>query len=99
MPPSKQKVPLWLKNKNGTPRFTTTNDAIFYARLVYDDKPLVDQIEKSLYAARDELAILTRRENPNLDILMELAVKAQLFRECLDEIKRIQNELQNPKTR
>lgn len=87
-----EKAKRWPRRKSGEIVFKTTHEAVFYANLIYDNKPLLDEIEKSLRAARDHLAIMRQRNNPNLDILMEIAVKAQLFRECLEEVIRIRNE-------
>lgn len=82
----------WPRRKSGEILFNTTNEAIIYAHLIFDDKPLVDEMQQSLYAARDELAILAGRENHDLDIHMQVAVKAQIFRECLEEVVRIMVE-------
>ena len=87
-----EKAEQWPRRKSGEIVFKTTHDAIFYANLIYDNKPLIDEIDKSLKAARNQLSIMRRNNNPNLDLLMEIAVKAQLFRECLDEVMRIMVE-------
>ena len=87
-----EKATLWPRTKSGDIVFKTTHEAVFYANLIYDDKPLVDEIEKFLRAARNKLIIMRRNNNPNLDLFMVIAVKAQLFRECLEEVMRIMVE-------
>lgn len=82
----------WPRRKSGEILFNTTNEAFIYAHLIFDNKALVDEMQQSLYTARDELAILAGRENHDLDIHMQVAVKAQMFRECLEEVMRILTE-------
>lgn len=82
----------WPRRRSGEILFNTTNEAIIFAHLIFDNKPMVEEIEKSLYAARDEIATLHGRLDPDLDILMQTAVKAQMFRECLEEVMRIMVE-------
>ena len=84
-----EKAKLWPRRRSGEIVFKTTHEAVFYANLIYDDKALVDEIQKSLLAARNQLVIMRQRNNQNLDLLMQIAVKAQMFRECLEEVMRI----------
>lgn len=84
-----QKAEQWPRRRSGEILFNTTNEAIIFAHIIFDNNPFIEEIEKSLYAARDQIAIMHGRDNPNLDILMQIAVKAQLFRECLEEVTRI----------
>jgi len=82
----------WPRRNNGQIIFKNSNQAVFYANLIYNNKRLVDEIDMSLRAARRDLIIQRQRNGPNMDKLMELAVKAQFFRECMDEVKRIREE-------
>lgn len=93
MIPSNQKIPSWLKTPNGRARLTTTNDAIFYARLIYDDDQAICELKSHHAELREKLKQLSQKDDPDLDNMMEIAVQAQLFRECLDEVKRIKEEL------
>lgn len=79
----------WPRRRSGEILFNTTHEAIIYAHLIFDNKSLVEEIETSLRAARDELILMRQRSKSNLDILMQSAVKAQFFRECLEEVMRI----------
>ena len=87
------KVPTWLKTPNGRPCLTTTNDAIFYARLVYDDDQAICELNICYAQLREKMKELSQKYEPDLDDMMEIAVQAQLFRECLDEVKRIKEEV------
>lgn len=88
----KEKAKRWPRRKSGEIFFKTTHDAIFYANLIYDDKPLIDEIEKFRLAARKQLVIMRQKNNQNLNLMFEIAVKAQMFRECLEEVTRIMVE-------
>ncbi|MBA7478651.1 hypothetical protein ES707_14079 [subsurface metagenome] len=87
-----QKAELWPRGENGEPVFRTDNDAIFYANLIYNKLALVEEIDLYRRMARREVTILRQKPDPDLDMLYEIAVKAQFFRECLDEVKRIREE-------
>jgi len=86
------KAKQWPRRDNGEPIFKTTNDAIFYANLIAKNKRLTDDIDLYRRLARDVLKAERQEANPNSDILMDIAVKGQFFRECLDEVKRIREE-------
>jgi len=87
-----EKAEQWPRRKNNELVFKTTHEAIFYANLIYDHKRLVDEIDMLLRSARRQLADQRQTKEPNLDRLMNIAVKGQFFRECLDEVKRIREE-------
>lgn len=82
----------WPRGENGEPVFRTDNEAIFYANLIYNKLALVEEIDLYRRMARREVTILREKPDPDLDMLYEIAVKAQFFRECLDEVKRIREE-------
>lgn len=87
------KIPSWLKNKNGTPRFTTNNDPLFYARLVYDDAPKIVELNVYYAELREKFKELSQKDEPDLDNLMHIAVQAQFFNDCIKEIKKIREEV------
>jgi len=82
----------WPTDRIGLPIFTSSRDAILYAQLIegHPDK------QKMLSISRQDLYIKLRHERhlnqPNLQRMMNLAIKAQLYRECLDELQRIKDE-------
>ena len=87
-----EKAKQWPRRESGEPIFKTTNDAIFYANLIAKNKRLVDDVDLYRRLARRMLKVARQEADPNYDILMCMAVKAQFFRECLDEVKRIREE-------
>lgn len=87
-----EKAEQWPRRRNGEVIFKSTNQAIFYANLIANNKRLVDAIDLWRRQARREVMAERQKTDPNYDKLMETAVKGQLFRECLDEVKRIREE-------
>lgn len=87
-----EKATQWPRRRSGEVIFKTTNQAIFYANLIAYNKRLVDAIDLYRRQARRDLMAERQKPDPNYDKLMELAVKGQMFRECLDEVKRIKQE-------
>lgn len=82
----------WPLRKNQEPIFDSTNDAFLYAQLICDlqeKQDLLRAYRKAIYRA---LKYLREKDNPNLDRMMNLAVRAQFLRECLEECQRINNE-------
>ena len=83
---------LWPRRKNGEPIFRTTFEAIFYAQLAAKGGGHVKEMKAWREKAHRDLQHVRKDKSPNLDRLMEYAVKAQLFRECYEEIERINGE-------
>lgn len=85
----------WPLRENGEPIFQSINDAFLYAQLIYD----LPEKQNLLHAYRDRtfnVLKFTREGNdPDLQAMMDLAVRAQFFRECLEECKRIKTEKLN----
>ena len=92
MIPIKHTLATWPRRPNGEVIFTTTNEAIFYAQLTNGEPEFVAEIKAGRDKAHTDLHYLRQRSDPDLDILMEYAVKAQFFRECFMEILRIHDE-------
>lgn len=92
MIPIKTDLKTWPRRKNGEPIFRTTNDAIFYAQLASKDHHVVEQMKEWRNQAHELLMNARKHPNPNFDLLMECAVRAQFFRECWEEIERINGE-------
>ncbi len=82
----------WPRTETGEPLFTCTEDATFYAHLIFDNGMERWHIAR---LRADVLSILSRmrnKANPNLNRMMKLAVKSQFYRECLEEVERIEKE-------
>jgi hypothetical protein len=82
----------WPRTKNGRPVFKSTEDANFYAQLIWD----MDDEQKWLLICRDDLYVKLRHERerpePNFQVMMNTACQAQFLRECVEECQRIKDE-------
>ena len=85
----------WPLRDNREPIFQTTNDAMFYAQLICNLPEKQDLIDAYRHRVHQRLKSERERNVPNFDRMMDLAVRAQFFRECLDECKRIEEEKLN----
>jgi len=96
MPPTISDLANWPKDRRGLPIFTSTHDALLYAQLVAHDKDR----QELLSISREDIYIKLKHERhskkPNLQRMMDLAVKAQFYRECLEECQRIKDERFTP---
>lgn len=85
----------WPLRDNEEPIFQTSNDAIFYAQFIWDlpeKQKIMDGYRKRTYAL---LKFERQRAPQNWDRMMDLAVRAQFFRECLEECHRIRYQEHN----
>lgn len=85
----------WPETRNGNPIFECTEDAIYYAHLVEDIPETVEKLTILRRKFLAEIRYYKSKDNPNYDRLMTLAVKAQFYRECLEEIDRILRDISN----
>lgn len=82
----------WPRRRNGEPIFRTSNDAIFYARLAHKRLNAVAQMKAYRTRALRPLKLRTKLPPQSTQRLMNLAVRAQFFRECYEEMERIDKE-------
>lgn len=82
----------WPLRQNLQPFLTSSHDALLYAQLIHKDA----QRQTDLVSYREDTYRLLRaeraRKKPNPQRMMDLAVKAQLFRESFMEAARINAE-------
>lgn len=83
----------WPRTGDGTFIFTCSEQAIYFAHLASDKIEVVDLLTKLRKKAYFDIGVIRSTASPNLQRMMDLAVKAQFYREALEEIKRI-NESQ-----
>lgn len=92
MSPVLKSLAKWPRLKNKKPLLTDTGEALYYAQLIWRD----EDEQKMLQFFRDDcyckLKFERDRKDPDLDRMFALAVEAQLFRECLEECQRINDE-------
>lgn len=85
----------WPLRDNGEPIFQSTNDAFLYAQLIYDLPEKQDLLDTYRHRAFSVLKFIREGKDPDLQAMMDLAVRAQSFRECLEECQRIKAEKVN----
>lgn len=82
----------WPKDRRGLPIFSCSQDALLYAQFIEG----IPDKQKMLLLSRQDIYIKLRQERhsqqPLLQRMCDLSVKAQLYRECLDEVQRIKDE-------
>ena len=86
-----QMLEYWNREGNGDIVFSGTEQAIFYATLIFN---LPDKINEIKQLRKEYLIrIKSYMELPvtDLDWLMDLSCRAQFYRECLEEVERLKN--------
>lgn len=79
----------WPRRKSGELIFDDTNEAIYYANLVDDRLTAYDLLKKWRKKAYVQIKMLRSSSTKNYNMLFDLAVRAQLYRECMQEIERL----------
>jgi len=83
----------WPRRKTGEYIFQSTEEAFFFANLALGKPDVISNLKRSMVLARVAVNNERTRGTPNLQRMMDLAVKAQFFRECLEEVDRIKKEV------
>lgn len=83
----------WPRLNNGGYMFQNTEEAFFFANLALDKPAVISNLKRSMVLARVAIHNERTRSVPNLQRMLDLAVKSQFFRECLEEIHRIKKEV------
>ncbi|MBA7496007.1 hypothetical protein ES702_06604 [subsurface metagenome] len=79
----------WPRTKAGKPIFTCTEQAIYFAHLCSHNEGQISQLTILRKEAYQSIATQRSKRQPNYQKMMDLAFKAQFYRECLEEITRI----------
>lgn len=87
----------WPRRDDGSPIFNSTNDAFFYAELIYSNVGECNKIYQFRFNTLYLMEIIRSNKNADLQDLFDLAFRSQFFRECLEEVNRIIND-HSPKT-
>jgi hypothetical protein len=88
----RHKVDNWPRNNAGEPIFKTSENAIYYAMLIFNRPAKVQEIVKLRKTSLFNGGHRRKSPNPDLDMLMQIAMKAQFARECLEEVERLNKE-------
>ncbi|HUU41412.1 MAG TPA: hypothetical protein VMW42_10770 [Desulfatiglandales bacterium] len=81
----------WPRSNNGNYIFQSTEEAIFFAHLAVDKPDVIASLTRGRALVLADIKASRGGDTHNLQRLMDLSVKSQFFRECLEEIKRINN--------
>ena len=79
----------WPRRKNGELIFTSTNEAIYYAQITDDRDGAYNLLKKWRINAYQDIARLRSVRVINYNRIFDLAVRAQLYREAMEEIQRL----------
>jgi hypothetical protein len=82
----------WPRRKNAELIFTTTNEAIYFANLTDDRVHCYDLLSKWRRNAYRDIKAAREKKPINYNRIFDLAVRAQLYRECMEEISRLNSE-------
>ena len=81
----------WPRTTKGQPIFKCSEEANFYANLIFNNEKEIKVIRNAMENARQEVHVMRNGGSKNINRMMHMAVKAQFFRECLEELDRIHN--------
>lgn len=81
----------WPRTTKDQPIFKCSEEANFYANLIFDNDKEIKLIRKAMENARQDVHEMRQKGSKNLDRMMHMACKAQFYRECLEELDRIHN--------
>jgi hypothetical protein len=79
----------WPRRKNAELIFTTTNEAIYFANLTDDRVGSYNLLKKWRKNAYQDIEHARQWSPINYNRIFDLAVRAQLYRECMEEIQRL----------
>lgn len=83
----------WPRTKGGAPIFTCTEDANCYAHLIVQNETERLKISRLRGIVLSNLKSIRSRSSLPLQLMFDLAVKSQFYRECLEEVERIEKEV------
>lgn len=83
----------WPRDDGGCPDFTSAEDAKFYAQLIAENLSSFIMLIGFRRNFLEDLRIYGSFSDPNIQAFHNLAVKAQLIRECIEEVIRIRNNV------
>lgn len=82
----------WPLTRGGEPIFKSTNEALLYAQLVFQEPDKQQDLCHYRVNTYKKLKAERERMKPNIDQVFALAVRAQFFREAFMECLRIKDE-------
>ena len=86
------KILQWPRNEAGEVILTSTENALFYATLIYTSPDHVKVIRTLQHKTLTQIGKARKNLNPDYNHLLTLAFKGQWYRECLEEVSRLKNQ-------
>lgn len=83
----------WPTRMNDQPILACPQEAYLYAQLICNYPKMQNDLTRFMNDTFTNLKFERSRGNPNLKIMMDLAYRARLYRECLGEVLRIEQEM------
>lgn len=83
----------WPRRGNQEPIFQSTNEAYLYAQLIYDNPAKQNALNSYREVTYKRLAVERSKKKPNFSTMIHLAARAHFYKECLDEVRRIKEEI------
>lgn len=87
-----RKLESWPRTKGGDIILKHTEEAYFFAILMFDKPDWVKEIKKLRMEVFAQVGALRKKKNPNLNEILQLGFKSQFYRECLEEVDRLKNQ-------
>lgn len=82
----------WPRRRRADLIFRSTEEAFYYAHILNDTQPAYDLLKKWRRNTYQEIKAAREKKHLNYDKIFDLAVRAQLFREAMEEITRLNME-------
>jgi len=79
----------WPRRKNGELIFRSTNEAIYFAHITDDRLAAYDLLKKWRRNAYQDLEAAKLQKPVNWNRMFDLACRGQFYRECMEEIQRL----------
>ena len=86
-----QQLIQWPKRKNLEPIFKSTQDALLFAHIIAGMPEFLDALTNYRANCYIQLNAERKRPDPNPQYMMDLAFRAQMLRECIEELSRIRS--------
>lgn len=82
----------WPRNKDTSPIFHSTEEAVLYAQLIYNRPDELAILNNYMDSYHIKLKDCRQSNDLNLELLIHLSISAQRYRACAKECERIKAE-------
>lgn len=82
----------WPRDNKGRVYMKSSEEAIFYASLMYDNPSKVEEIKRLRRESISQVGAKRNKPDIDMDLLLQIATQGQFYRECLEEVDRLKNQ-------